>query len=187
MPRDPEATSEIDRAVLEIVDLMTPQNGAPPRWPTINIAEFADAHGVTPSTVRNWSQQASRHIRLSLFSGGRDQIVDAFVAGIEAVKQQALAARTTIMRRNPDGTAHTVKVIHRPALDSALRAYELQMKVLGVLDEAVHHHHHHETEFDGWSADEIQFFIDHGKPPPGRREASATTKPNGSSNGQTKH
>ena len=131
--------TEVDAIVLEIADLIARDVWCPGR----SDREFATRKGVTVSAVRNWSAQATRHLRLML-APNREELRSKLLASAEGIRQMALARQKyqdvyeTIREQRPDGTTRD-RVIRKsilvsaPDLDVMLRANELKARLFGLM------------------------------------------------------
>lgn len=140
---------KVERIRRRVYELM-----ASGRWRgRISQREVAEEVGTTAMYVANITDEVSRELRSAI--GNDKEALRAIVsAGLEAIREEARTRKRTFLRR--DGTQ--VEVLD-PDLPSALRAYELHIKMWG-LDAPTEVRHVGSTDWDALSEDEKRIKIE---------------------------
>lgn len=140
-PARADSPPDLDGVYREIQGMM-----ARCEWVTgVSHHEFAKRYRVSPETVKRWSSEASRHLRL-LASEDPDEIRAEIVAGIQHVRTVALGKIRKFSNVHGD-------VIEYPDPDcrTALSTFELLAKAYGVLVEK----HEHKVNLGEWTEEQL--------------------------------
>lgn len=155
-----QRSSALDEHVNEIMRMMTGGVWFPGRSDHEMGLEF----GVSPSTVRDWSAQAARLLRMSAGTN-LEEIRGRILAGIDGIRRMALARHRVVRQRNDKTKELEEKNVLDPDLRNALKCYELQARILGALREEPDAKPDPGLEFEGWSDDELDTYMRTGITP----------------------
>lgn len=110
---------EVDKHIHNIIVQMT--SG---QWTTKSHVALAKEAGVDPVTVRDWSRQASRIIRVAIGEG--EEIRTRLIAHLEDIHQRALDKK---------GMTRSGDEYDNPDLKAAVSAIDSQARLLGLVTE----------------------------------------------------
>jgi hypothetical protein len=129
--RDRTAKTETEQRVDRIMDMMTTGTWVPGRSHRALAAEWS----LTITTVERLAAEASRILR-RVSRGDEDEIRTRMCAGIEAIRVRAELKTKARTRRVTDARGrvrYEEITVPDPDYQTALKAYELQAKLLGLL------------------------------------------------------
>lgn len=113
------------------------------------------------NTVQGWASQASRFIRRAAWEN-QAEVKTRILAGIEALKNQAMNYERVVLHK--DGKKVIKRTVEKASnFNAALKAYELQLRVYGMLRDELHVTH--SEQFEGWTREELDRFAETGKIP----------------------
>ena len=165
--RDRAEKSRTEERVDRIMEMMT---GG--RWVAgTSHRQLGKEWELTVTTVERLAAEASRVLR-RVTRGDDEEVRTRILAGIEAIRVRCELKTRRKSRKKADGSWQDVEVPD-PDYHTALRAYELQGKFLGLLT----HNIHVSTDaapdrFEGWTDAELLAFSETGEVP-------ARLRPNG--------